>query len=246
MPGRVLRLSFIALVVCTRTAGAQTVSGRVLDATDSLAVGGVQIRFDGHSMRSDGLGRYTIRTEPGVHAVNVRMLGYAAIDDSVEVRASETVTRDFYLTRIPRLLSTMVVRGRSLRVPSGFEDVYRRGALTGGVLVTREQIDSLNPRDVAGILHEVPFVHVNPREGAPNLLSTSRCRQMLSGSSSSGRMVQLFLNGASVSNTTAVEEILRHLAPSTIQAVEVYNGPTSVPPMYQPACAVIAIWTRRS
>jgi outer membrane receptor for ferrienterochelin and colicin len=174
------------------------------------------------------------------------MLGYAAIDDSVDVAGSEGFTRDFYLVRIPRLLSTMVVNGRSVRVPAGFEDVYRRGATGAGQLVTRERIDSINPRDVAGILYEVPFVHVSAREGSPNALSTTRCRAMMSGSSSSGRMVQVFFNGTPVSDPTAVNEMLRHLAPSSIQAVEVYNGPTNVPFIYQPACAVVAIWTRKS
>jgi hypothetical protein len=42
----------------------------------------------------------------------------------------------------------------------------------------------------------------------------------------------------------SVNEVLDHMAPSSIQAVEMYNGPTSVPPNFQPACAVVAIWTR--
>ena len=227
---------------------AQTLAGRVLDATDSLVVGGAQVRVEGaRTLRTDGHGRYSISgVDPGRRAVSVRMLGYAAVEDTIEVASGETLARDYYLVRIPRLLSTLVVKGRSLRVPSGFEDVYRRGASGAGAFVTREQIDSMNPRDVAGLLHEVPFVHVNPRESAPNALSTSRCRGMLSGSAPSGRMVQVFLNGTPVSSGPAVEEILRHLSPSMIQAVEVYNGPTTVPQHFQPACAVIAIWTRRS
>ena len=227
---------------------AQTLTGRVLDATDSLVVGGAQVRVEGsRALRADGHGRYSISgIEPGRRAVSIRMLGYAAVDDTIEVGSGETITRDYYLVRIPRLLSTLVVKGRSFRVPSGFEAVYRRGASGAGAFVTREQIDSMNPRDVAGLLHEVPFVHVNPRENAPNALSTSRCRGMLSGSAPSGRMVQVFLNGTPVSTGPGVEEILRHLSPSMIQAVEVYNGPTTVPQNFQPACAVIAIWTRRS
>jgi hypothetical protein len=173
------------------------------------------------------------------------MLGYGVHHDSVLVTGAETVTRDFYVVRVPRLLSTMMVHGRSVRVPSGFEDVYKRGATGAGVLVTREQIDSMNPRDVVGLLHQVPFVHVNAHAGASNALSTSRCRQMLTGSVASGRMVRLFLNGTAVSNPTAVDEILRHMAPSSIQAVEVYNGASTIPFMYQPACGVVAIWTRK-
>jgi hypothetical protein len=237
----------ISWALSARSVGAQTLTGRILDATDSLTVSGAEIRVEGaRAMRSDGQGRFSLGVAPGRRAVVVRLLGYAAAADSVDVQENGTVVRDYYLVRIPRLLSTMVVKGHSVRVPSGFEDVYKRGATGEGSFVTRERIDSINPRDVAGLLHEVPFVHVNTREGVRNPISTSRCRGMLSGSAPGGNMVRLFLNGASVSNNSSVTEILRHMAPSSIQAVEVYNGPTTVPYLYQPACAVVAIWTRRS
>lgn len=240
-------VSFAAALIAAASGalGAQKVTGRVFDATDSLTVSGAQVRVGGERlMRTDGRGYYTVQLAPGHYEITVRMLGYGVHFDSVLV-SDETVTRDFYLVRVPRLLSTMVVHGRSVRVPSGFEDVYTRGATGAGVLVTREQIDSMNPRDVVGLLHQVPFVHVNAHAGASNALSTSRCRQMLTGSVASGRMVRVFLNGTAISNPTAVDEILRHLAPSSIQAVEVYNGASTIPFIYQPACGVVAIWTRK-
>jgi hypothetical protein len=239
---------FAAAIIATLSsgAGAQSVTGRVFDATDSLTVSGAQVRVGAERViRTDGRGNYAVNLATGRYELVVRMLGYGMYYDSVEVRGDESVARDFYLVRIPRLLSTMVVHGRSVRVPSGFEDVYQRGATGAGVLVTREQIDSINPRDVAGLLHQVPFVHVNAHAGASNALSTSRCRQMLGGSVASGRMVRVFLNGTAISNPTAVDEILRRMTPSSIQAVEVYNGVTTIPFIYQPACGVVATWTRK-
>ena len=226
---------------------AQTFTGRVIDRTDSLVVSSALIRIDGsRATRSDGRGEFRILgLAPGRHEVSIRMLGYAAMADSVDFPDGQTVTRDIYLTRVPRLLSQMVVKGRSVRVPTGFEDVYRRAASSAGSFLTREQIDSINPRDVIGILHEVPFVHVNPNPEAPIRVETSRCRNMLPGQNVSGQLVALYFNGAPMSDTMSLNEILSHLAPSSIQAIEVYNGSTTVPPIFQPACGAIAIWTRK-
>ena len=68
---------------------------------------------------------------------------------------------------------------------------------------------------------------------------------MVPGESVNGQTVQVFFNGSPVTEASWLDEILNHVAPSMFQAVEVYNGSTSVPPVFQPACGVIAIWTRR-
>lgn len=229
-------------------AGAQTFTGRILDGTDSAVVSGAEVIVTGvKRARSGGLGTFRITDLPaGRHAFSVRMLGYAVFNDSVDVVADQASVRDVYLTRVPRLLSQINVKGRSLRVPSGFEDVYRRADASNGTLITREQIDSINPRDVAGLLHQAgSSVRASPNRDSPARLSTARCQAMVPGAPAGGQPVTLFLNGTPLNNTMSINEVLDHLAPSSIQAVEVYNGPTSVPPAFQPACGVVAIWTRR-
>ena len=243
-----MRLSLVTLLLVVGSAAhAQIFTGRVIDRTDSATVSGAQVSVGGAgSIRTNTMGQFRIGdVSVGRHEISVRMLGYAAYVDTIEVLGSEGVTRDLYLTRVPRLLSQMVVKGRSMRVPTGFEDIYRRGANGAGVFLTREQIDSINPTDVIALLHEVPFVHVNPNEDAPNRLETSRCRQLVPGSNVSGGLVAVYFNGVPMTDGTSLNEILSHLAPSSIQAVEVYNGRTTVPPIYQPACAAVAIWTRK-
>jgi hypothetical protein len=240
-------LGAILLVLGATGARAQTFVGRVLDGTDSLVVSGAQVQVDNaRSNRSNGLGQFRIAGFPqGRREIRVRMLGYAALTDTVDFAEGQTVTRDLYLTRVPRLLSQMVVKGKSVRVPAGFEDVYRRAGSSHGSFLTRETIDSLNARDVAGLLNEVPFIRVSANRDMPDRLSTSRCLPMIPGAPSSGRLVALFFNGVPITGAQAVNEILDHLAPSTIQAVEVYNGPTNVPPSFKPSCGAVAIWTRK-
>lgn len=237
-----------ATVLLTHSiAGAQTFSGRVLDATDSAAVSGAEITVSGmRRIRTSGTGAFRFAdASAGAHDVTVRMLGYAPFSETLTLAAGQPVTRDIYLTRVPHLLSQMVVRGRSLRVPAGFEDVYGRAKISNSALITREQIDSINPRDVVALLNFTGPIRASANRGAPDRLHSSRCRPMVPGAPSTGPPIQLFLNGAPIRNIAAINEILDHLAPSNIQAVEMYNGPTSVPPTFQPACGALAIWTRR-
>lgn len=226
---------------------AQTLAGRVLDASDSGAVSGAEVQVTGmRSVRADGRGAFRFGdVAAGTHRITVRMLGYAPLTDTVTIAAGQTIERTLRLARVPQLLKQMVVKGRSLRVPAGYEDIYRRANTTNGTFVTHEQIDSINPRDVAGLLNFTSPVRSSPNRDAPDRLRSIRCQSFVPGTNVSGRAVTLFLNGTPLNDTTAINEVLDHMHPAMIQAVEVYNGPTSVPAMYQPACAVIAIWTRR-
>ncbi len=247
MDTRYLRAFALLLICPAAAAGAQTFTGRIIDATDSAVVSGAEIVVAGkRRTRSEGLGTFRVADlSAGRHGFSVRMLGYGVFTDSLDVVDGQNITRDIYLVRLPRQLSQILVKGRSLRVPSGFEDVYRRADASNGQLITREQIDSLNPRDVAGLLNQAANLVRASANRSNDRLSSSRCREMVPGTMSGGRPVTLILNGLPLNNRLAINEVLDHMAPTSIQAVEVYNGPTSVPATFQPACGVVAIWTRR-
>ncbi len=237
------RLSAVFLL-CPALLSAQAIAGRVLDATDSAGVAGVRVEAAGRETRTDALGRFRLGVPPGRHDLTVRMLGYAAFSRIVEAAEGETVAADVFLVRVPRLLSTMVVHGQAVRVPSGFEDVYRRAQMGSGSLLTREQIDSLDPRDVAAVLNRMPALRVSANRESPTRLSTPRCSVMVPGANVNGLPVALYFNGVPLNRPESINEILDHLSPSSIQAIELYNGPSTVPPNFQPACAAVAIWTR--
>ena len=242
-PSAFLMLSIAAL--WPAAASAQSLTGRLIDATDSAAVSGAEVIVSGERrVRSNGQGVFRVADlKPGRHGVSVRMLGYRVHSDSIDVVGGGDLTLDVYLARVPQLLSQMVVKGRSLRVLAGFEDVYRRANLSNGVLVTREQIDSLNPKDVVALVNATGPFRASPNRDSNDRLRSSRCQSF--PGSAGGPPVTLFLNGVPLNNTLAINEILDHMAPSGIQAVEMYNGASSVPATFQPACGVIAIWTRR-
>ena len=237
-----LRLA-IALATLPLIAGAQSrdslavLQGYVRDVVDSGAVAYAEVRIDnsGQYTRADGLGRYRIAgILPGEHTITYRLLGYTPIELKETFVTGQTMTRDLYLARMPRLLSAMEVRGKTLRVPAGFETIYKRAARGQGYFVTREQIDSVNPRDVIGVLHHFTSARGGYNSaGKINRIESQRCEEFT-----------VYLNGTPIANAHALEDLLGSTPPQWIQAVEVYDSRSRMPVEFQPSCGVVAIWTR--
>jgi hypothetical protein len=118
-----------------------TVTGRILDALDSGAVAGAEISIPGTDRfaRADGRGFFRLSGIPiKARELSVRALGYARLTQSEDFSAGATLKRDIYMVRVPGLLQQVVIHGRSMRVPHGFEEIYRRGAQGFGTFITRE------------------------------------------------------------------------------------------------------------
>jgi hypothetical protein len=227
--------------------------GRILDAVDSGAIANAGIQIVGTILddRSDGRGRYRIASVPaGEHEIEVRSFRYKPIKRSVTFAAGDSLRLDIYMEHVPQLLSEMVVHGRALRVPHGFESIYERGARGWGTFITREQIDSLNPRDVKTMFEGIKGVFVDQ-----NGVYFNRCygNQLIFG-----EYAELWINGDRVTkfqsfsrNPTdqrGMNEYLEQLPPSAVQAIEVYTSSGSIPAEFTSGgspCAVIAVWTKR-
>lgn len=209
--------------------------GHVRDAVDSGAVAYAEVRLGDRFVRSDGLGKYRLVVPPGEHEITYRLLGYSPAQLQLGFSAGETVRWDIYLDRVPRLLTSMEVRGRNVRVPAGFETVYKRAARGLGSFVTKEQIDSLPASNIMSVLRQanVPFIRAERNVSDQIMLVTQRCRS-----------VQLLLNGTPINYAATVTEILEKTPPGWVQAIEVYDSRASMPPEFLPNCGVVAIWTR--
>lgn len=211
------------------------IEGHVRDAVDSGAVAYAEVRVGDRFVRSDGLGKYRLIVPPGEHEIIYRILGYSPTQLQLPFAPGELVKWDIYLERVPQLLTSMEVRGRSVRMPSGFETVYKRAARGLGSFITREQIDSLAPNDLLGVLRRanVPFVRVERNVSNEVMLVTQRCRS-----------VQLLFNGTPITHASTVTEIMEKTSPGWVQAIEVYDSRATMPPEFLPHCGVVAIWTR--
>lgn len=89
-----------------------TVTGKVVAASGepvagaSVAVAGTQF---GAIAKNDGT--YRINLRPGRYELRARLIGYGLVRDSVTIRAGQTVTMSFTLTRAPASLSAVAVIG---------------------------------------------------------------------------------------------------------------------------------------
>lgn len=217
-----------------------TLLGRVADGVDSGAVAHATINVVGTDLvsRTDGWGYFRIDgLRPGHHELLIRALGYARLSGTEDFAAGGPVHRDYYMSRVPQVLTEMVVQGRAMRVPHGFEEVYRRGARGWGTFITREQIDSLNPIDLKSMLVAIPGVHVNDRG-----VSFPRCPLHW--------LPQVWIDGTRMTrfgSVMRVNESLSQVLPADVQAMEVYHSVATTPAEFLDGsgCGIIAIWTKR-
>lgn len=225
-----------------------TLVGRVTDASDSAAIGLALVDIEDArvSIRANGLGRFRITGVPrSARALLVRSLGYEPLTITLPPTGRGTIDLgDLVLARKPQMLSQMVVDGKSLRVPRGFESVYTRGMSGRGRFVYREQIDSLQPTQLKALMHGIPGVWENDRG-----VYFQRC-------GNAGRSPEMYVDGTRVTrfmndsrtDPNFMNFFLTTIRPTQVQAVEIYTSQSTVPAefsMNEP-CAVVAVWTRRS
>jgi len=115
--------------------------GRVADATDSAGVAGANVQIVGTSLtvRTDGRGMFRLRGVPaGPHQIEVRAFRYSPDTVVATFIVGDSVRVQIYMHRLAQLLSEMVVQGRAMRVPRGFETIYARGARGWGTFTAED------------------------------------------------------------------------------------------------------------
>src|SRR5438270_861315 len=83
--------------------------------------------------------------------------------------------------------------------------------------------DPPDTRDIAALLHHVPHVAVNLDGNAPDLITPANRRATLPGGEVAGEPTRVIFNGAAVTQRAWLNDLLTNLAPSMIQAIEIYN-----------------------
>lgn len=227
--------------------------GRILDAVDSGAIANAGIQIVGTTLegRSNGRGQFRVTGVPaGVREVDVRSFRYRPVKRSMSFVGGDSVRIDIYMDHVPQLLSEMVVHGRALRVPNGFEAIYARGARGWGTFITREQIDSVNPRDIKTMFEGIKGVFVDQ-----NGVFFNRCygSAVLWGEYGElwidGDRVTKFQGvGRSAVDSRGMNDYLEDIPPSEVQAIEVYPSAVDIPAEFTSGgspCAVIAVWRKR-
>lgn len=225
------------------------VMGAVRAADESRLIG-VHIALavdDGHGGRvqsdaltdADGVFRFA-QLPDGEARLIVRRLGFRPETLSVQVPQLPGGPVVVLLERVAQPLAAVMVRDTATRrAPLPFE---RRRSSGFGHYITRADIERENPQRTTELLRRIPGVSLGGGDGAGGI------RFRAGGGAASRCEPVYFLDGSPLGSGSLD---LDAMSPSSIEAIEVYNGAATVPAALRTAmapggCGAIAVWSRRA
>jgi hypothetical protein len=184
---------------------------------------------------------------PGIHTLEVRMLGYGKLLLPVEIESGQTRSVRVTLVVEPVALQPVEITEESALSP-GLRSFYERRTRGAGHFFTREEIEKMHPRLVTDVLRRVPGVQIQPAAGPYGTSSHVRMGRATGGLGARPCPVLFYVNGAPFP-VTADLTINHFIAADDIEAIEVYTGSSRIPQqfssnMHNARCGVVAIWTQ--
>lgn len=212
--------------------------------TDSTGVSDVVVTLtpSDRVALTDSLGAFRFAALPaGDYLLSAKRLGYDAVFKTFRIATGRKTSLQIVMIPIAERMATITVSGRRMTYPVRLTEPYQRLERGTGHFVTREQIDSLFPLDVASLLQRVPGLRV--RSGS---IEFARCTEL----GANNQKVQVWVNGQRWTNysfggglNVSASDAIRDIPPSSIQLMEIYSGSSSIPAEFlDDACAVILIW----
>jgi hypothetical protein len=224
---------------------------------DSLAtpLGGVEVELVGSERRViSGLdGRFIMPQVPrGNHLLRLRRLGYVATDTVIAISRAATNIR----LRMERIAILESVATLASPLPQHFDEHRKLGL---GVFLSREQLRKQEGRRLSDILGSLRGLSMSTGPGGRSWVFGGR------STTTAGRYrpspderlqgiqavcyARVYFDGALMNpgNPTPPFDV-GSVAPSTVEAVEYYGGPSETPDKYAglgAACGVLVLWTRR-
>ncbi len=245
-----LRLLFVivSIIWIPGVVAAQgVVSGRIRADEPRVPLAGAEVFISALSLRSvaDGNGRYRlVGIPPGLHELEVRLIGYAPARLTLETEAGDSLDLDVVLLPAPFELPTLtaeVARVRSARL-AAFDHRRRMGF---GRFITEDDLKAREGSSLADILRMRAVnvaVGVDP-DNRFRALPVARASPDIRRKTNTCFM-HVLVDGVEVPlenidlNTTAIQ----HYA-----AIEIYQRPTAIPIEYTAtgfSCGAIFLWTK--
>lgn len=170
---------------------------------------------------------------PGGATVAVRRMGYRPASLPVTL---PTARLEIALEPVPQKLATVVVRERTRGPYTGWMRHFNRRRDAGfGRFISRADIERQNPMITTDLLRTVPGVQIRGGAGGNSVrIRNATCPPFI------------WIDGAPA---TAGYIDLDAFSPMTVEGLEVYSGPATVPPELrgprgEDRCGVIALWSR--
>lgn len=224
---------------CVSLPGTYRACGVVLDS-DSRPVRMAEVMdvIRAFKVLTDSLGRFSLPLDRG-GPVSIRVRAIGFLPSSVDVTSQPGVPWKGIVVlerapqSLPELSTTSEANSPRANRLADFRARRRKGF---GVFRDRTDIDRLAPIYAGDLLKSIPGIRLGFSAGATSV-TFSRCR-------GPGAVVAVWINGNRV-RTTDHNIALATIAPSDIEAIEVYRGVAEVPgEFHEDSCAAIVIWTR--
>ncbi len=225
-------------------AGAQTISGRVLDDSTSRPIVGAEVILSDSAKEStwievtDMSGQFEIRVPPGYYTFEVLRMGYQPIYTEGFAVAADVGNIDLTITlpNAPIMLDPVVVEGEEpVFAPgplAGFQERKRRGF---GVHLDRAAIEDKAPVHFTDILRNVPGIRLIPTGGDEYEVHSSM-----------GCPVTFYFDG--IRYIPGDYGLNTEIGVSSVEAIEVYRRASETPAEFLSSgsrCGVVVIWSRR-
>ena len=216
----------------------QTLSGYVRDA-DGVPLSGATIEIAGtrSSVTSDASGGFRIQRAPaGRLIVQARRIGFKPAETSIQMPSDGEATLEVVMERTVPVLDPVLVEGLRARQNLRLAAFYERRDKGLGHFFTREDIDRRSPMRTTDLLRSLPGVRQRTIDNARSVLyfRGSSCPPMV------------YIDGSPMAAGWFDPDLI---TVGSIEGIEVYSGPSTVPPQFTESrqmgsCGVIVIWSR--
>ena len=256
-----VRMAPAPVVLDTTTASARRqagISGQVLDDSTGFPVAGATVtllntrELRAARTQTDSSGWFHLRvSEAGGYFIRTERPGYqGSTSNRITVMPDDTVQVELRVSTRSVLLAPLTVVAANQQVVrdhqlAGFE--WRREKQPFGRYIGPEELERIKPFYASDALQQVPMVQVIPVRGSPfdrTVVLPARGR----GMGANARCVpNLYVDGRRTTLTQGLT-LDQMVTGRSLAAVEVYTSPNAAPgefpPLDDPFCGVVVIWTR--
>lgn len=239
--------SWLCATVCLTAAlrgqdvGTGSINGTVRDSLGA-AINGAEITFRGSTLHieTDDRGEFRLAKVPaGTLTLHIRRIGFRPDTLQVMVMAGETIPVEMTIVRLAVQLQPVLVYGRR-NMTGRMAGFYARKDRGIGHFITRDEIERRNPSNLTDMFRMIPGARVDSRGPGRN--------QIRFRGASNNCVPLTWLDGTPL---FAGEFDLDALSPRSLEGIEVYSGPSSVPTEFlgtraiSSSCGTIIIWSRQ-
>jgi hypothetical protein len=229
-----------------------TVLHGVVRNLNGVPLPGVELTIANTTLRvvTNDSGEFLFDLPPtGRLRVSARHLGFKPADKGLKLDAGDAKQLDFELEGVPEQLDSVLVLGRG--GGGRLAEFWNRRMVGVGAFITRADIERRKPYRTSDLLRTISGVHMTGGSDGLDRPNIQMGRNAPSPVARNGTQalgadcrVNYYLDGMWLSPGTFH---LDDIAPSSVEAVEIFRGPSEVPAKFrqrETACGLIVIWTR--